>query len=261
MSQKDTMSADISLDVKGYSDIEFTQEMKDSYSAYIRMVVQDRSLPDVRDGLKPVQRRILFAMKEGSYTFSNPHRKCARIVGDMMGKYHPHGDTAIYDALVRMGQEFVMRLPFIDGQGNFGSIDGDNPAAMRYTEARTILAAEDLLGEIDAASIRSLIEKEETKKYSSKMRLTPGQAQEILNMRLQRLTGLEQQTLEKEGGEKIDIIIKNRLLIEEVRTTEFLWQRAHKVSYGKFKNKDSKNKIRQEGARKHAHKRMSSQGN
>ena len=146
-------STSASLSLKGQNNVDFTKEIRDSYSAYIRMVVGDRALPDVRDGLKPVQRRILFAMKEGNYDSSHPHRKCARIVGDVMGKYHPHGDSAIYDALVRMGQDFVMRLPLIDGQGNFGSIDGDNPAAMRYTEARTSFAAEDILGEIDKETV------------------------------------------------------------------------------------------------------------
>src|SRR4026209_2216836 len=116
--------------------------MRRSYLDYAMSVIVARALPDARDGLKPVQRRILYAMKEGGYDSARPFRKSARIVGDVMGKYHPHGDSAIYDAMVRMAQDFSMRLPLIDGQGNFGSMDGDPPAAMRYTEARLDPAAE-----------------------------------------------------------------------------------------------------------------------
>src|SRR3954463_2317417 len=127
--------------------------MKRSYLDYAMSVIVSRALPDVRDGLKPVQRRILFAMREAGYDFGRPHRKSARIVGDVMGKYHPHGDSAIYDAMVRMAQDFSMRLPLIDGQGNFGSMDGDPPAAMRYTEARLAKAAESLLDDIDKDTV------------------------------------------------------------------------------------------------------------
>ena len=112
------------------------EEMRRSYLDYAMSVIVARALPDVRDGLKPVHRRILFAMQEAGYTPDRPYRKSARVVGDVMGKYHPHGDAAIYDAMVRMAQPFSMRVPLIDGQGNFGSVDGDPPAAMRYTEAR-----------------------------------------------------------------------------------------------------------------------------
>src|SRR5210317_2292090 len=112
-------------------------------------VIVSRALPDIRDGLKPVHRRILYSMYESSYHHNKPYRKSARIVGDVMGKYHPHGDSAIYDAMVRMAQDFSMRLPLIDGQGNFGSMDGDPPAAMRYTEARLSRAAHALLEDID----------------------------------------------------------------------------------------------------------------
>ncbi len=111
-------------------------EMKDSYISYAMSVIVGRALPDVRDGLKPVHRRILYSMKELNLEHPKPYRKCARIVGDCLGKYHPHGDTAVYDALVRMAQDFSLRYPLINGQGNFGSVDGDAPAAMRYTEAR-----------------------------------------------------------------------------------------------------------------------------
>jgi DNA gyrase subunit A len=129
------------------------EEMKRSYLDYAMSVIVSRALPDVRDGLKPVQRRILYAMRESGYDFGKPHRKSARIVGDVMGKYHPHGDSAIYDAMVRMAQGFSMRLPLIDGQGNFGSMDGDAPAAMRYTEARLAKAASALLDDIDKDTV------------------------------------------------------------------------------------------------------------
>ena len=128
--------------------INIEEEMRRSYLDYAMSVIVARALPDARDGLKPVQRRILYAMKEGGYDSTRPFRKSARIVGDVMGKYHPHGDTAIYDAMVRMAQDFSMRLPLISGQGNFGSMDGDPPAAMRYTEARLANAAESLLADI-----------------------------------------------------------------------------------------------------------------
>ncbi len=128
-------------------------EMRQSYLAYAMSVIVSRALPDVRDGLKPVHRRILYAMKEGGYDSTKAYRKSARIVGDVMGKYHPHGDSAIYDAMVRMAQDFSMRLPLIDGQGNFGSMDGDSAAAMRYTEARLDKAAETLLEDIDKDTV------------------------------------------------------------------------------------------------------------
>ncbi len=127
--------------------------MRRSYLDYAMSVIVSRALPDARDGLKPVHRRILFAMNESGYTADKPYRKSARIVGDVMGKYHPHGDASIYDALVRMAQSFSMRVPLIDGQGNFGSIDGDPPAAMRYTESRMARAAALLLTDIDKETV------------------------------------------------------------------------------------------------------------
>ena len=129
------------------------EEMKRSYLDYAMSVIVSRALPDVRDGLKPVHRRILWAMKEGGYDSNKPFRKSANIVGDVMGAYHPHGDSAIYEALVRMAQDFSMRLKLIDGQGNFGSMDDDPPAAMRYTEARLSRAAESLLEDIDKDTV------------------------------------------------------------------------------------------------------------
>jgi len=128
-------------------------EMKRSYLDYAMSVIVARALPDVRDGLKPVHRRILYAMHESGYGSDKAYRKSARIVGDVMGRYHPHGDQAIYDAMVRMAQDFAMRLPLLDGQGNFGSMDGDPPAAMRYTEIRLDAAAEALLADIDKATV------------------------------------------------------------------------------------------------------------
>src|SRR5579859_515246 len=129
--------------------IEIQEEMERSYLDYAMSVIVARALPDARDGLKPVQRRILYAMKENGYDSTRPFRKSARIVGDVMGKYHPHGDLAIYDAMVRLAQDFSMRLPLVDGQGNFGSMDGDPPAANRYTEARLARVADTLLDDLD----------------------------------------------------------------------------------------------------------------
>ena len=136
--------------------------MKRSYLDYAMSVIVSRALPDVRDGLKPVHRRILYSMHENGYNSSRPYRKSARIVGDVMGRYHPHGDQAIYDAMVRMAQDFSMRLPLIDGQGNFGSMDGDPPAAMRYTEARLAQTAEALLDDIDKETVDFQLNYDET---------------------------------------------------------------------------------------------------
>ncbi|MGZ9097003.1 MAG: DNA gyrase subunit A [Micavibrio sp.] len=133
--------------------ISLEDEMKKSYLDYAMSVIVSRALPDVRDGLKPVHRRIFFAMKEGGFTSDKSYKKSARIVGDVMGKYHPHGDSAIYEAMVRMAQTFSLRLPLIDGQGNFGSMDGDPAAAMRYTEARLAKSAEALLDDIDKETV------------------------------------------------------------------------------------------------------------
>src|SRR5262244_3919300 len=133
--------------------ISLEEEMRRSYLDYAMSVIVGRALPDVRDGLKPVHRRVLFAMHEANNVWNRPYVKCARIVGDVLGKYHPHGDSAIYEALVRMAQDFSMRLKLIDGQGNFGSMDDDPPAAMRYTEARLSRAAESLLEDIDKDTV------------------------------------------------------------------------------------------------------------
>ncbi len=133
--------------------ISIVEEMKTSYLDYAMSVIVARALPDVRDGLKPVHRRILFSANESGFVWNRPYRKSARIVGDVIGKYHPHGDTAIYDALARMTQDWSMRAPLIDGQGNFGSMDPDPPAAMRYTEARLAKIADYLLGDLDKDTV------------------------------------------------------------------------------------------------------------
>ncbi len=133
--------------------ISIVQEMKRSYLDYAMSVIVSRALPDVRDGLKPVHRRILYSMHENGYDWNKPYRKSARVVGDVIGKYHPHGDTAVYDALVRMAQDFSMRLPLIDGQGNFGSVDGDSAAAMRYTEVRLEKVAHALMADLDKNTV------------------------------------------------------------------------------------------------------------
>ena len=129
--------------------LDYSEEMKNSYRDYAMSVIVSRALPDVRDGLKPVQRRILYSMYELGLDPKKPHRKAARIVGDTMGKYHPHGDSSIYDALVRMTEDYALSLPLVDGHGNFGSIDGDSAAAMRYTEARLSEAGAILLQSVD----------------------------------------------------------------------------------------------------------------
>ncbi|MGI4775467.1 MAG: DNA topoisomerase (ATP-hydrolyzing) subunit A [Janthinobacterium lividum] len=133
--------------------INIEDEMKRSYLDYAMSVIVSRAIPDARDGLKPVHRRILFSMYEAGYTANKQHRKSARIVGDVIGKYHPHGDTAVYDSLVRMAQDFSLRLPLVDGQGNFGSMDGDSPAAMRYTESRLAKVSHNLLEDIDKETV------------------------------------------------------------------------------------------------------------
>src|SRR5215212_7515417 len=129
------------------------EEMRSSYMEYAMSVIVGRALPDVRDGLKPVHRRVLYAMHEAGLQPTRAYRKCARVVGEVMGSYHPNGDTAIYDTLVRLGQDFAMRAPLVDGQGNFGSIDNDPPAAMRYTEARLARLATEMVRDIDADTV------------------------------------------------------------------------------------------------------------
>ena len=133
--------------------VEISEEMKRSYLDYAMSVIVSRALPDVRDGLKPVHRRIIYSAYENGYDYNRPFRKSARIVGDVLGKYHPHGDSSVYDAMVRLAQPFSMRVPLIDGQGNFGSMDGDSAAAMRYTEARLAKVAHALIDDIDKDTV------------------------------------------------------------------------------------------------------------
>ena len=135
------------------SNINLDTEMRQSYLDYAMSVIVSRALPDARDGLKPVHRRILYSMYENNYEWNKPYRKSARVVGDVIGKYHPHGDQSIYDALVRMAQPFSMHLPLIEGQGNFGSVDGDPPAAMRYTEVRMEKISQHLLNDLDKETV------------------------------------------------------------------------------------------------------------
>ncbi len=140
-------------DEDGISPIAIEEEMKRSYLDYAMSVIVSRAIPDVRDGLKPVHRRILYSMHENGFTREKPYKKSARVVGDVIGKYHPHGDSAVYDALVRLAQDFSMSLPLLDGQGNFGSVDGDRPAAMRYTEVRMDRPAAALLADIEKNTV------------------------------------------------------------------------------------------------------------
>ncbi|MDH4068756.1 MAG: DNA gyrase subunit A, partial [Dehalococcoidia bacterium] len=133
--------------------VDIEQEMKSSYLDYAMSVIISRALPDVRDGLKPVQRRVLYSMDGLGLRYNSPYKKSARIVGEVMGKYHPHGDAPIYEAMVRMAQDFSLRYTLVDGQGNFGSVDNDPPAAMRYTEARFSKIAEEMLADIEKNTV------------------------------------------------------------------------------------------------------------
>ena len=140
-------------DIGAIRNVLIEDEMRVSYLDYAMSVIVARALPDVRDGLKPVHRRILYTMGEMGLSATSSFRKCAAIVGEVMGKYHPHGDVALYDALVRLAQDFSMRYPLVDGQGNFGSVDGDSAAAMRYTEARLTAIAAEMLADIDKETV------------------------------------------------------------------------------------------------------------
>src|SRR5512134_3697024 len=133
--------------------VNLEDEMRQSYLDYAMSVIVGRALPDVRDGLKPVHRRVLHAMRELGNDWNRAYKKSARVVGDVIGKYHPHGDVAVYDTIVRMAQEFSLRYPLVDGQGNFGSVDGDPPAAMRYTEIRMSRIAAQLLVDLDKETV------------------------------------------------------------------------------------------------------------
>ena len=159
---KDYRPEDIAFPEQTIVSSELVREMKTSYIEYAMSVIVGRALPDVRDGLKPVHRRILYAMYEDNLTHDRPFRKCATAVGDVLGRYHPHGDASVYDALVRLAQDFSMRYPLIDGHGNFGSVDGDPPAAYRYTEARMARMADEMLRDIDKETVDYLPNFDET---------------------------------------------------------------------------------------------------
>lgn len=144
--------------------VDLDREMRKSYIDYAMSVIVGRALPDVRDGLKPVHRRILYAMYEDGLTSDKPYRKCATAVGNVLGRYHPHGDASVYDALVRMAQPFSLRYPLIDGHGNFGSIDGDPPAAYRYTEARMAKISNSMLADIKKDTVNFMPNFDEERK-------------------------------------------------------------------------------------------------
>ena len=141
------------MDIGTVHSVDIDQQVRSAYLDYAMSVIVARALPDARDGLKPVHRRILYAMHDMGMRAGSGYKKSARIVGEVLGKYHPHGDMAVYDAMARMAQDFSMRYPLVDGQGNFGSIDGDAPAAMRYTEARLHRLAEEMLVDIDKDTV------------------------------------------------------------------------------------------------------------
>ena len=153
MAHKDYKPEDIMYPSQHIVNTELVKEMQKSFIEYAMSVIVERALPDVRDGLKPVHRRILYAMYEDGLTRDKPYRKCATAVGDVLGRYHPHGDASVYDALVRLAQDFSMRYPLIDGHGNFGSIDGDPPAAYRYTEARMSRISDEMLRDIEKETV------------------------------------------------------------------------------------------------------------
>ena len=153
MSEIEESGAAVDLTKENIAPTLIVDEMRRSYLDYAMSVIVSRALPDVRDGLKPVHRRIIYAAYENGYDYNKPFKKSARIVGEVMGKYHPHGDSSVYEAMVRMAQPFSMRLPLIDGQGNFGSMDGDSAAAMRYTEARLAKVAHSLIEDIECDTV------------------------------------------------------------------------------------------------------------
>ena len=141
------------LEFERFENVSLEEEIKNSYLDYAMSVIIGRALPDARDGLKPVHRRVLFAMSEMGNDYNKPYKKSARVVGDVIGKYHPHGDAAAYDTLARLAQDFTMRYPLADGQGNFGSIDGDPPAAMRYTEVRLSKLAHEFMADLEKRTV------------------------------------------------------------------------------------------------------------
>src|SRR3982750_3540147 len=173
-------------------DVRIEDEMRVSYLDYAMSVIVARALPDGRAGLKPVHRRILYTMGEMGLSSTSSFRKCAAIVGEVMGKYHPHGDVALYDALVRLAQDFSMRYPLINGQGNFGSVDGDAPAAMRYTEARLTALASEMLADIDKETVDFVDNYDGTQKEPT---VLPAKHPPLLRHARPRLAGAERAEL------------------------------------------------------------------
>src|SRR5512134_3937198 len=147
------MAEETNNQVGNIQNVDIDTQMRDAYLDYAMSVIVARALPDARDGLKPVHRRILYAMHDMGIRANSPYKKSARIVGEVLGKYHPHGDQAVYESMARMAQDFSMRYMLVDGQGNFGSVDGDAPAAMRYTEARLTPAAIEILAQLDRNTV------------------------------------------------------------------------------------------------------------
>ena len=177
--------------------VNLEDEMRQSYLDYAMSVIVGRALPDVRDGLKPVHRRVLHAMRELGNEYNRPYKKSARVVGDVIGKYHPHGDTAVYDTIVRMAQPFSMRYMLVDGQGNFGSVDGDMPAAMRYTEVRMSRIAHELLADIDTPEVDDQLRQAEADLGTAQANLTLSQS---TNERWQGL--LKTQSVSKQDADE-----------------------------------------------------------
>ena len=203
--------------------ISMHDEMSSSYLSYAMSVIVSRALPDIRDGLKPVHRRILYAMYKGGYDWSKQFRKSARIVGDVLGKYHPHGDQSVYDALVRMVQDFSMSLPLVDGQGNFGSIDGDPAAAMRYTETRLSKVSQYLIDDIEKNTISFKNNYDDTEKEPT---VLPAQFPNLLvnGKNVARLSlATSQSWKDKNTGEKKEktewhrIVVFNEGLVNDVQ--------------------------------------------
>ena len=180
--------------------VDIEDEMRGSYIDYSMSVIVARALPDVRDGLKPVHRRVLFGMQELGLAANRAYKKSARIVGEVLGKYHPHGDSAVYDTMVRMAQDFSMRYPLVDGQGNFGSVDGDSPAAMRYTEARLSRIAEEMLKDLEKNTVDFVPNFDDTLKEPS---VLPGDGPEPAcerDKRHRRRDGNEHSAAQSERG-------------------------------------------------------------
>jgi DNA gyrase subunit A len=216
--------------------VNIEDEMKRSYMDYAMSVIIGRALPDARDGLKPAHRRVLYGMKTMGLASNRGYRKCAKIVGEVMGNFHPHGDASIYDTLVRLAQDFNMRYPLVDGQGNFGSIDGDPPAAMRYTEARLQALADDVMADLDKETVDFVANYDETTEEAT---VLPAQIPNLLvngssGIAVGMATNVPPHNLrevidgviwtietEQERGAKLDKIDKLHGLMEHVKGPDF----------------------------------------